>query len=89
MTPGAYFIWENTANEPGAVSEPPQGTKPSGPCLTRSTGSCKWLATAQIPTDANRERRAIPAANSNHLDGKDFICNPMGTQPKIIVGSGK
>lgn len=90
VNPGDYFIWENTQESPVLITAAPGNENfwplPDEEHVVPANG---WLP-LQIPTDAIVNDEENPACELKlTVNGKDFICNPRGTQPRIIVGSSK
>jgi hypothetical protein len=86
VDPGDHFIWENKQTSPVLVSPDPTNDAfwplPDQEHWVPANG---WLV-AQIPADAKSEMSYTLQLTMN---GKAFSCSPMGTQPRIIVGSSK
>ena len=90
VTPGAYFIWENTQVNPVVIRAAP-GNENFWPLPDEEheVPAKGWLP-LQIPTDAIvNDDENLACELKLTLNGKDFICNPRGTQPKIIIDSSK
>lgn len=90
VTPGAYFIWENTQVNPVLIRAAP-GNENFWPLPDEEheVPAKGWLP-LQIPTDAiPNDQENLACELKLTVNGKDFICNPRGTQPKIIIDSNK
>jgi hypothetical protein len=88
IDPGDYFIWENKQESPVLITAA-TGNENFWPLPDEEheVPANGWLP-LQIPTDATVNDEENPACELRLIvNGKDFICNPRGTQPKLIVGS--
>lgn len=90
VNPGDYFIWENTHENPVIMSAAPSNNNywplPDEEHEVPANG---WLP-LQVPADAIVNDEQNPAYQLKlTVNGKDFDCNPRGTQPRIIITSGK
>jgi hypothetical protein len=86
VNPGDHFIWENTQKSPVLVSPDPTNDDfwplPDQEHWVPANG---WLV-AQVADTAMPNMSYVLQLSMN---GQPFNCNPMGTQPKLIVGSNK
>jgi hypothetical protein len=86
VNPGEHFIWENAQSSPVLISPDPDNDNfwplPDQEHWVPAKG---WLV-VQVPADAQSGTNYTIKLTMN---GKPFSCNPMGTQPKIIIGSNR